>query len=241
MKRWTSQPKFSQTIENITYGRLAAATDVPLIKFWNMMRCSVLLSLIFVSLSVSGQSPKELTQKGRELFEKREYMEALLNLNKAIELDKNYSPAYYLRGNIKDSFDDRHGAMKDYNIAIVRNPKFADAFFARGNVKMKLQDYYGAIADFTSAIGLNENYVEAYFNRGKAKQFLQAYEDAINDCSKIIEIKPSNFDAWFLRGILRIDFGDFDNGCLDLSKAGELGDLKAYEAIREKCNLKTAD
>ncbi|NJM25219.1 MAG: tetratricopeptide repeat protein [Bacteroidia bacterium] len=188
-----------------------------------------------------AQSAKDYAQKGRDLYEKREYVEALLNINKAIELDPNFAAAYYLRANIKDNFDDRHGAMKDYNTAVEKNPKFADAFFARGNVKMKLQDYYGAIADFSSAIAVNENYIEAYFNRGKAKQFLQAYEDAINDCTKIIQINPKNFDAYYMRGILRIDFGDVKNGCLDLSKAGELGDLKAYEAIKEKCNQKTPD
>src|SRR5690606_6503810 len=198
------------------------------------------ISVLFVAANVAGfaQDAKKLTQIGRELFEKREFMEDLLNINKALDLDPNYASAYYLRGNIKDNFDDRHGAMKDYNSAIEKNPKFTDAYFARGNVKMKLQDYYGAIADFTSAISLNENHIEAYFNRGKAKQFLQAYEDAINDCTKIIQINPGNYDAYYLRGILRLDFGDFNNGCLDLSKAGELGDLKAYEVIREKCNQK---
>lgn len=206
-----------------------------------MKRVHLVTILIFFSLAAFAQSPKELTQKGRELFEKREFMESLLNLNKAIEIDPNYAAAYFLRGNIKDHFDDRHGAMKDYNLAIERNPKFADAFFARGNVKMKLQDYYGAIHDYTSAVTINENFIEAYFNRGKAKQFLQAYEDAINDCSKIIQINPRNYDAYFMRGILRIDFGDVKNGCLDLSKAGELGDLKAYEAIKEKCNQKTQE
>jgi tetratricopeptide (TPR) repeat protein len=203
-------------------------------KFLNL---ACLFSLI--ALVATAQSSKDLTQKGRELYEKREFMEALLNLNKAIEIDPGYSPAYYVRANIKDAFDDRHGAMKDYNLAIEKNPKFADAFFSRGNVKMKLQDYYGAIADYTSAISINENYIEAYFNRGKAKQFLQAYEDAINDCSKIIQLHPKNIDAYYMRGVLRIEFGDQKNGCLDLSKAGELGDLKAYETIREKCNQRT--
>jgi hypothetical protein len=42
-----------------------------------------------------------------------------------------------------------------------------------------------------------------------------------------------------MRGILRIEFGDLKNGCLDLSKAGELGDLNAYELIKEKCNQKS--
>lgn len=200
---------------------------------------SGLILFSIFSLVAFSQGAKEYTQKGRELYEKREYMEALLNLNKALEIDPNYSPAYYVRGNIKDAFDDRHGAMKDYNLAVEKNPKFADAFFARGNVKMKLQDYYGAIADYSAAIAVNENYIEAYFNRGKAKQFLQAYEDAINDCTKIIQIHPKNMDAYYMRGILRLEFGDTKNGCLDLSKAGELGDLKAYEAIKEKCNQKS--
>lgn len=204
-----------------------------------MMRLSIAAVFLSVCFASVAQSAKDYTQKGRELYEKREFMEALLNLNKAIEADANYAQAYFVRGNIKDAFDDRHGAMKDYNLAVEKNPKFADAFFARGNVKMKLQDYYGAIADYTSAIALNENYIEAYYNRGKAKQFLQAYEDAINDCSKIIQIHPKNIDAYYMRGILRIDFGDVKNGCLDLSKAGELGDLKAYEMIKEKCNQKS--
>lgn len=185
-----------------------------------------------------SQNAKELTQRGKELYEKREFVESLLHLNKALEADPNFAAAYYIRGNIKDNFDDRHGAMKDYSTAIEKNPKLTDAFFARGNVKMKLQDYYGAISDYTSCISLNENNIDAYFNRGKAKQFLLAYEDAINDCSKIIQLNPKNQDAYFLRGNLRLEFGDMKNGCLDLSKAGELGDLHAYEVIKERCNQK---
>jgi tetratricopeptide (TPR) repeat protein len=206
-----------------------------------MKNLMIALSLLAVAPMVAAQTAKEYTQKGRELIEKREYMEAILNLNKAIETDPTYSSAYYLRGNLKESFEDQHGAMKDYNSAIERNPKYAEAFFARGNIKMKLQDYYGAIADYTSAITLNENYIDAYFKRSRAKQMLDAYEDAINDCTKIIQLHPKNHDAYYMRGILRIDFGDLKNGCLDLSKAGELGDLKAYETIKEKCNQKNGD
>lgn len=206
-----------------------------------MKRCHVIIGLVLISSAAFSQSAKDLTQKGRELYEKNEFMEALLNLNKAIQTDPSYAAAYYLRGNIKDNFEDRHGAMKDYNIALEKNSKFADAFYARGNVKMKLQDYYGAISDYSSAITIDENYIEAYFNRGKAKQFLLAYEDAINDCTKIIQINPINIDAYYMRGILRINFGDVKNGCLDLSKAGELGDHKAYEAIKEKCNQKNQE
>ena len=206
------------------------------------MKRNILFSVFIINaMAVCGQSAKDLTQKGMELYEKREFMEAILNLNKAIETDARYSQAYFVRGNIKAIFEDYHGAMKDYNSTVEYNPKLADGFFARGNVKMNLQDYYGAIADYSSAITLNENYVEAYFNRGKAKQFLQAYEDAINDCTKIIQINPKSKDAYYMRGLLRLEFGDQKLGCLDLSKAGELGDSKAYETIKDKCNKKAGE
>jgi tetratricopeptide (TPR) repeat protein len=206
------------------------------------MRAIWVVFLMLVSAGAFGQTAKELTQQGMGHYEKREFTEAILLLNKAIDTDPSYYHAYFIRGNIKACFEDFHGAMKDYNQTVEKNPKFAEGYFARGNVKMNLHDYFGAIADYTSAININEDLVEAYLARGRAKQFLFAYQDAINDCSKIIEINPKNSDAYHMRGLLRINFGLTKEGCLDLSKAGELGDLKAYEVIKEKCNkAATAD
>jgi len=37
-------------------------------------------------------------------------------------------------------------------------------------------------------------------------------------------------------GIAKIASGLKDKGCLDLSKAGELGEASAYETIKELCN-----
>lgn len=175
---------------------------------------------------------------GMKLFEAQDFMEAIISFNKAIDQDGKNHKAYYMRGNIKKLFEDQHGAMKDFNMAIELNPEDFEAHYERGNIKFALQDYYGAIADFTRTIELNENFVEAYYKRGQAKHQLEAYSDAINDCSKILEINPKNVDAYFLRGILRLEHGQTEGGCLDLSKAGELGDLKAYEMIKEKCNSK---
>lgn len=188
--------------------------------------------------SNSTMTAKSYTEAGIKKFEAREYKEALINFNKAIEADPKFYQAYYMRGNAKKIFEDQHGAMKDYNLAIEINPNLPEAYFERGNVKFVLQDYYGAIADYTKTISLNENHIEAYYMRGQAKHQLEAYQDAINDCTKILEINNKNVDAYFLRGILRIEHGQVEKGCLDLSKAGELGDISAYEVIREKCNQK---
>ena len=128
------------------------------------MKKSIILAVgIFISIMSYSQSASELTEKGKKLYEQREYMQAVINYNKAIDVDPNYSQAYYMRGKIKEAFEDIHGAMKDFNTAIDKNSKYAEAFFARGNIKYKLQDYYGAIADYSSTIQLDANNIK-YLN-----------------------------------------------------------------------------
>lgn len=204
------------------------------------MRNFFLIILFTATLPVLtiAQSTEETLKKGKELFGNQEYMAAIVNFNQVLEKDPDNSQAYYLRGRIKEIFFDRHGAMKDYNSAIEKDNAFVDAYFARGNNKYVLQDYYGAISDYTKTIEINPDHVDAYYKRGQAKHRLEAYEDAINDCTRIIELNPKSVDAYYLRGVLRLEFGQMELGCLDLSKAGELGDIKAYELIREKCNQK---
>ena len=77
---------------------------------------------------------------------------------------------------------------------------------------------------------------EDYFNSGYAKAELKKYRGAIQDYNKVIELNPNFVNAYYNRGIAKIKSGQKDDGCLDFSKAGELGSAKAYEAIKEVCN-----
>ena len=100
---------------------------------------------------------------------------------------------------------------------------------------MSLEDYYGAIEDFNKAILLNPNYSMAYLHRGECKFFLDD-GSCYGDFNKCLEIDSKNAECYYYRGLTLIDSGQKKEGCLDLSKAGELGDEDAYEAIRKYCN-----
>ena len=198
----------------------------------------MLVIFLFTVMSHVKAQNGDLLAMGMQHFEKSDYKNALLNFNKVIDADQANADAFYMRGRVKQILEDFHGAMKDFNQAINISPKTAHYYFDRGNIKYALQDYYGAISDYSESINLDVTHVDAYFKRGKAKHQLEAYQDAIHDCTKILEIHADNVDAYYLRGILRIEHGQTEQGCLDLSKAGELGDLKAYEVIKERCNSK---
>jgi len=59
---------------------------------------------------------------------------------------------------------------------------------------------------------------------------------SIQDFNKTIELNPKLTEAYSGRGVAKIVLGQKDSGCLDLSKAGELGFEKAYQYIKEYCN-----
>jgi len=135
------------------------------------------------------------------------------------------------------------GKMKLYTKAIELNPNDTDAYYKRGSAKSMLQDYTGAIQDYNKAIELNPNYADAYYNRGFAKFKLQDYKGVIQDFNKAIELNPPNYaKVYYNRGLAKIHLGQKDKGCLDLSKADEMGyDLRmghseAYDSIKQYCN-----
>ncbi len=58
----------------------------------------------------------------------------------------------------------------------------------------------------------------------------------MQDYNKAIELNPNLAEVYYNRGLAKIGLGQKDSGCLDLSKAGEMGYADAYEFINEYCN-----
>ncbi|MBE6214060.1 MAG: tetratricopeptide repeat protein [Rikenellaceae bacterium] len=93
-------------------------------------------------------------------------------------------------------------------------------------------NYDDAIEDITKAIKLYPDFAYAYYNRAGLYAISGRLPEAYDDYTRAIELNPAFGDAYYNRGLVQIFMKDTRKGCLDLSKAGELGVENAYEALR---------
>ncbi|MBI2968372.1 MAG: tetratricopeptide repeat protein [Bacteroidetes bacterium] len=200
--------------------------------------CLLILSLLFpfFTICLYSQDSTSWVLNGSEKLIAGNYEGALLDFNKAIELNPNDADAYYYIAETMMKKDDRQEAMKNYNKAISIKNDHIRALKNRGKLKAFMGDLNGSVADFNRAIKINPAYSDAYFNRGLTLFYLKKYKEAIDDYTKVISINGNDHEAYYQRGRAKYDSGDKDGGCADWSKAGELGYFEAYAKIKNYCN-----
>jgi len=140
------------------------------------------------------------------------------------------------RGFSKLASSNYTGAIADFNKSIELDPTDAISYNFRGVAKSSLNDHRGAILDYNMAIKLFQIYEAAYYNRGYSKVIIRDDEGAMEDYNHAIYLNPKYKLAYLNRGLLKCILGQKHDGCLDLSKAGELGSNEAYKLIEKYCN-----
>ncbi len=96
-------------------------------------------------------------------------------------------------------------------------------------------DYTDAIADMKAAAEIMKDLPYAYYNLGNLYCLSSEHINSIDSYTKAIELYPYMGDAYFNRGLVLIYLKDKEKGCIDLSRAGELGVQDAYGVIKKYC------
>lgn len=96
-------------------------------------------------------------------------------------------------------------------------------------------DYTAAVADLRKAMELMPELPHVYYNLGVLMFQSGDMPVAIECFTRAIELFPYFAEAYYNRGLVQIYLKDSATGCLDLSKAGELGVTQAYEQLQKFC------
>jgi tetratricopeptide (TPR) repeat protein len=153
--------------------------------------------------------------RGSAKKQKKDFVGAIDDFSKAIDMKPDYKHAIYNRGTAKKDLNDMQGAMKDFDMAILLDKDFSEAYHNRGITRDNLNDQKGAIEDYNEAIRLTPSDVKPYVNRGVAKGKMGDYTGAIADFNYCLSIEPENADAFSNRGLAKSFNGNYPEALAD--------------------------
>jgi tetratricopeptide (TPR) repeat protein len=133
---------------------------------------------------------KKFYWEGKKKAEAGDFIGAITELNKGIDIYPKYFYLCYERGKAKFDLEDFRGAISDYNQALDADYVYleADVYFDRGIAKARIKDFRGAIEDYNKVIKLDPEYDAAYYNRGLFKFEINDTNGACLDLSKAGEL-----------------------------------------------------
>jgi len=184
------------------------------------------LALIISLSACHQQSSSHYFKNGSAKYELKNYNGAILDLNKAIELDSVSAYAYYLRALSYSNLNKTEQASTDFNRAIRLDPKFKDAYFNRAYyIHQQNGEYKKAIEDYNTFIGLKPSKYVAFAlnNRGWSEYKLGMLDKALEDINSSIRKNAENPLAYKNKAVIYFSMDSLDAACDFYQKAVQLG------------------
>jgi len=182
------------------------------------------------TIAVLGDTAAGLFIKGVINSTLQNYASAINSYDKCIEKDQSIAYAYLNRGATRYELDELIFTEKEYSNSIT---------ISRSTIKQnenKLPpDHKLSLADFEMATNLNRTSPFAFYNMANLKIRQQKFQRAIDDYSMAIRLEPKMAEAYFNRALTLLYLEEDELACKDLSKAGELGIVEAYNIIKRYC------
>jgi len=196
------------------------------------------ISLCNKAIEIDSNNDYGFIFRGLAKFKLGDIRGAISDFDKAISINirNEGNNVYLLRGIAQLSLNNNIKAIEDLSKSIEFYSKDNEVSYAkRAEAKLNIKDYKSSSFDCLKSIELNPNYSEPYLICGMLCLVNGNPNDAIEFCDMAIKISPKYGKVFFIRGSAKLQLNDIENGCLDLSKAGELGFSQAYDFINKFC------
>lgn len=179
----------------------------------------------------NGSNVNVLQYMGRslDLAMLQDYTGALEDINRVITLSPNLMLAYFQRATLRYRNLEYKRSEATFRADATDADNTAKPAYSIDNARI---EYELMIQDLNKTIELSPRFAYAYYNRANI-YFAQGRVDAaIADYNQAIYLQPDMADAYFNRGLAYLKGGDEIRGREDLSKAGEMGVMAAYNILK---------
>ncbi len=185
-------------------------------------------SVDYYNSYLSTHTPRAIDYLGRALdfMTLRDYASAIRDIDRALALTPDAALAYYLRAQAAYHRWQAESEAPDTSAGL-------DAATRQSLSRKALDDI---LDDLAHLIELSPRMAEAWYNKAVVHIAAEDYTSALAALNKAIELKPEMGEAWYNRGFIYLKLGNERLGVADLSRAGQLGIVPAYNLIKRITN-----
>lgn len=168
-----------------------------------------------------------------EAVGRKDDKKAVKAFKKAIEINPNYSYAYYNLALLENKNNKKKDAIANLEKALKLDSKFQQAYNALACIQHVQKAHNDALANFAKAIAIAPKFASAYYNRALLHKTMRNKKMAMQDLDKAITLNPKMADAFHARGNLKKNIGDHNGAVKDFKQAGKL-DKAYFTAYQDK-------
>lgn len=135
------------------------------------------------------------------------YNDAVENINKSLELKKDWEIPYFYRAVANQALEKYDEAMLDYTKALQINDKMTDAYYNKAKITLSRKDIENpdigrAISDLEKALELDDKFIDALYAMAAAYKKLGEYHKSLVYLEKLLQIEPDAVNAKALEKII---------------------------------------
>lgn len=200
-------------------------------------------------IEISPNNPLPYFARSMDFMLVQDFQSAVNDLNTTLILKDNFVLGYFNRAAVRmkqletgkfktEQAETDENAPMRLNLAtafdIKQNRKKEPSFggVAKEGITLRKLEFEMVMRDYDKVIELDPKFVYAYYNRANVNCMQKNYDLALRDYSQAIELYPDFAEALFNRGLVYLYKGENQKGIADLSKAGELGMVGAYNILK---------
>jgi tetratricopeptide (TPR) repeat protein len=169
--------------------------------------------------AASLNNPSGFSMRAADYMEKKDTTNAMVDINKAIEMSPKDANMYFARGNIMARMQRHVEAEQDFSMALGLNTGLVGAYLARSVERRIMKKYESAFRDIFAAATYDSANPKVYFSFGNLFLAVNNYANADSSFSKAIKLQPQYAEAYNNRAYTRLFLGNFAGTISDCDSA----------------------
>ena len=157
---------------------------------------------------------------------------AIEDLTRITSASNDFIFAYFLRAVVR--YKRIEYMLSSSNATTLPNTHIGDNMLS--STKLNNQaislEYEMVLRDYDKVISIDPTFPYSYYNRANIRCEQQDFNAALLDYTRAIELNADFAEAYFNRALVYTYIGNNEKAIADLSKAGELGMVSAYNVIK---------